>query len=79
MGTSQAPVLQIQGTSSQAAAGVQVEILMGDVPKGLHVRYTKDGSEPTDTTGITYDGPFSIQKPEVVSASLFRGRQKWAL
>ena len=76
VGTSQAPVLQIQGTSSQAAAGVQVEILMGDVPKGLHVRYTKDGSEPTDTTGITYEGPFSIQESDEVSASLFRGRQK---
>ncbi|MEC8557065.1 MAG: PVC-type heme-binding CxxCH protein [Planctomycetota bacterium] len=76
VGTSQAPVLQIQGKSSQAAASVQVEILMGDVPKGLHVRYTKDGSEPTDTTGIIYAGPFSIQYSNVVSASLFRGRQK---
>ena len=76
VGTSQTPVLQIQRSSSQEAGSVQVEILMGDVPEGLHVRYTRDGSEPTDTSGINYAEPFLIQEPDVVSASLFRGRQK---
>ena len=76
VGTSQTPVLQIQRKSSQEADSVEVEILMGDVPEGLHVRYTRDGSEPTDTSGIKYAEPFSIQTSDVVSASLFRGRQK---
>lgn len=79
VGTSTSPVLRIEpaGSSSGKSAGkMEVRILSGDVSEGLHVRYTTDGSEPTDTTGKKYTGSFQIEPSDLVSASLFRDRER---
>lgn len=79
VGTSKSPVLRIEpgdSNSAKSADKMDVRILTGDVPQGLHVRYTTDGSEPTDTTGKEYGGPFQIEPSNVVSAALFRQRER---
>jgi hypothetical protein len=39
---------------------------------GTTIRYTKDFSEPTATTGLVYSGPIAISKSTVIRASAFR-------
>ena len=77
VGTSDSPVLQIiTGKEEVARRGIELVINVGKIPDGLHVRYTLDGTEPTDTTGTKYAGPFRVRKNAIVAASLFEGRQR---
>ena len=81
VGTSDSPVLQIKADEIASAnkgvrRGIQVAIDVGKIPAGLHVRYSLDGAEPTDTTGTKYAGPFHIKADAIVAASLFEGRQR---
>ncbi|HEY6228870.1 MAG TPA: lamin tail domain-containing protein, partial [Verrucomicrobiae bacterium] len=39
---------------------------------GATIRYTKDFSEPTATTGLVYSGPIAISQSTVIRASAFR-------
>lgn len=80
VGTNDSPVLQIT-TGKEVARkvphpGIEIAINVGKIPDGLHVRYTLDGTEPTDTTSTKYVGPFRIKKNAMVAASLFEGRQR---
>jgi hypothetical protein len=45
-------------------------ILNADLP-GATIRYTIDGSEPTDTNGLAYTGPVTIAKTTVFRAATF--------
>lgn len=81
VGTSDSPVLQIKAgeiafANKGVRRGIQVAIDVGNIPAGLHVRYSLDGAEPTDTTGTKYVGPFRIKADAIVAASLFEGRQR---
>lgn len=76
VGTSDSPVLQIITGKEATVRGGQIAINVGEIPAGLHVRYTLDGTEPTDTTGTKYAGPFRVRKNAIVAASLFEGRQR---
>lgn len=76
VGTTDSPVLQITTGKQVARRGIEVVINVGKVPDGLHVRYSLDGAEPTDTTGTKYVGPFRVITNATVSASLFKGRQR---
>ena len=76
VGTSDSPVLQITTGKEVARRGIEITIDVGKIPDGLHVRYTLDGAEPTDTTGTKYVGPFHVKHDAVIAASLFEGRQR---
>lgn len=76
VGTSVSPVLSIRHRVRTSTETVTVEIVTGDVPPGLHIRYSLDGTEPTDTTGRKYGSPFVVQAGTTVSAALFKGRER---
>lgn len=76
VGTSQSPVLSIEPPGRRLAPTTPVQIVTGTIPDGLHVRYSIDGTEPTDTTGKKYTGPFHLTADTTVSASLFKGRER---
>lgn len=76
VGTSTKPVIRIDAATGSTATDLRVELRVGEVPAGLHVRYTTDGSEPTDTTGLRYERPFVAGPGSVIAASLFRERER---
>ena len=76
VGTSVAPVLEIRQQQVPTDEKVLVRLLASDL-EGVHIRYTKDGTEPTDTTGIRYKEPFSVDLNTQVSAALFRSRERF--
>jgi putative heme-binding domain-containing protein len=47
---------------------------MTTVVPGTHVRYTVDGTDPTDTTGRKDAGAVIIKRPVRIRAALFKGR-----
>lgn len=76
VGTSESPVLSIEPQEATIPRGTPVRIVTGSIPDGLHVRYSLDGAEPTDTTGRKYSGPFRLERNVTLSASLFKGRER---
>ncbi len=71
-GTSAAPVIEISPTESEFTGSTN--IVLGTKVRGAHVRYTLDGTEPTDTSGRRYDRPLKISKNTVLHVALFQGR-----
>ena len=51
-------------------APFQVEI--ATETEGAEIRYSVDGSEPTRTTGLPYDGPITIDRTTVLRARAFK-------
>lgn len=76
VGTTEAPVLSLEPADTIIAPGDSIRIVNGKIPSGLHVRYSIDGTEPTDTTGTKYTKPFQLKQTAVISASLFKGRER---
>lgn len=72
VGTHAEPVLVIQpaATNFTNTIDIHLETSVSDV----HVRYTLDGSAPTDTTGIKFERPISISKNTTLKTALFRER-----
>ncbi len=73
-GTSAQPVLVIEPKESEFSKEVIVR-LVNNV-KGAQIRYTLDGSEPTDTWGRGYNQPIAIKKNTTIQVALFRGRTR---
>ena len=48
------------------------ELQIGTESPGATLRYTLDGSPPTDTTGFVYEGPIEISTTTTVRAAAFR-------
>ncbi|HAY81212.1 MAG TPA: hypothetical protein DCY79_15515 [Planctomycetaceae bacterium] len=76
VGTSTAPVLEIRQEQVPGNQDVLVRLVAADLA-GVHVRYTQDGTEPTDTTGIRYKQPFTVSKNTQIAAALFRARERF--
>ncbi|MEX2587456.1 MAG: PVC-type heme-binding CxxCH protein [Actinomycetota bacterium] len=72
VGTSDEPVLSIEPGEADFSASVQVRIISH--VDGLQVRYTTDGTNPTDTTGERYSEPLVIAEDTTVRVALFRDR-----
>lgn len=53
--------------------GAQSLVLRSATP-GATIRYTTDGSDPTDTTGTAYSGPIALTAPNDKTAVIIRAR-----
>ncbi|MEX2671425.1 MAG: PVC-type heme-binding CxxCH protein [Phycisphaeraceae bacterium] len=72
VGTSDEPVLAIEPGEAEFGDSTRVRIISH--VDGLQVRYTTDGSNPTDTTGERYREPLVLSGDTRVRAALFRDR-----
>ena len=45
---------------------------MGSATQGVSIRYTTDGSTPTETVGTLYSTPISVEASEIVSAVAYK-------
>ena len=66
LGTLDTPVISPNGGNFQAPTSVSIS-----VPSGATVRYTLDGSEPTQGSEV-YGGAFLISRPATLKAKAFR-------
>jgi len=48
------------------------QLVISTATPGATIRYTLDGTEPTETTGIVYTGPITIDKTTTVRAAAFK-------
>lgn len=66
VGYAQQPAINMQGGLYSKAVTVDIT-----VPDGVHVRYTTDGTEPTESAGYDYAGPIEIKRATVLRARGF--------
>lgn len=48
------------------------ELTIDSASAGTTIRYTLDGTEPTDTNGILYQGPFAVDSTSTIRARSFK-------
>ena len=67
-GTVEDPVITPAGGSSSSVKTVSVS----SGTSGASIRYTLDGSKPTETHGLLYTAPFKIDKPTMVKVIAYK-------
>ena len=67
-------VAEVHFNVSRCTFNRPFELWLSCPTPGATIRYTSDGSTPTETTGLVYQGPVRVQRSVVLRAAAFKPR-----